>query len=78
MGLRDELQALDTKHGLCSVGKLIEKQDPDTAQELIEILGDPSVPLQSLAKLSTAKGWRVTRDTFQKHRQKECRCVSKG
>lgn len=77
MGLRDELQQLNTKHGLCSVGKLISQMDNDIAKELTEILADPSVPLQSIAKLSSAKGWRITRDTFQKHIQKECRCVAK-
>jgi hypothetical protein len=74
--LRDELVTYQQGMNLCSVGKLLEKLDKPTADELREIIADESVSLNSLARLSNVKGWRIHRDTFSNHRNGGCRCVS--
>jgi hypothetical protein len=74
--LRDELVKYQQGTNLCSVGKLLEKLDKQTADELREIVADDSVTLNALSRLSHAKGWRIHRDTFSNHRQGGCRCVT--
>jgi hypothetical protein len=70
------MNSLYLKTNKCSVGKLFDKLDKETRTELEEIVADPQVPLQALARLADAKGWKIHRDTFQRHRERKCRCES--
>ena len=74
MGLREELESLYLRNNKCSVGKLLDRLDESDRQEMIEILADTNVPLKALSRLSEAKGWKIHRDTFQRHREKGCIC----
>lgn len=75
MGLRDEL---DRKHpgGLCSVKLLLDELDVSVADEILELLNDPTVSSGSLARLMKKKGWRhVGGHAFARHRRKDCKCL---
>lgn len=74
MGLKDELESLYLKNNKCSVGKLLDRLDEQDRQDMIDILADPEVPLKALSRLSDAKGWKIHRDTFSRHREGGCIC----
>ena len=73
--LRDDLSRLEYRSRLCSVGKVLAGLDDDLRTELAEILADETVTLQPLSRLFYARGWRIHRDTIQKHREGKCICV---
>ena len=58
----------------CSVAFILTRLDADDAATLAAALTDPCVPGSDLARALTAQGHRVTGNTIQRHRRRDCTC----
>lgn len=75
MGLRDEVAQHNRQPGSkCAVGQLIAVFPTNEVDELVELIDDMTVTAASLARVLTAREYKIAQASITRHRRKECSC----